>query len=294
VSRLYVIGLLVVIAAAPAFGTNWFLNPDGSGDAPTIAAAIDSAESGDWIMLNGGIYYEEDILLDGKDVSFSYNLGIPYIQAAVPGTGTGITIRNVSNSSTFFGINFNFFDQAMIVEDGAPNIWFVNFNGCGSCINVSGGSSAPEMANMLVDSCTVGFEIAGGSGTEIINCTLVKTGKCILMSGGSASVLRNIFFLSDTGIECISGSATLDCNDFWRNDVNYAGCSAGVTDIYEDPMFCIFSISSPGLYYLNELSPCWAENNACNVDIGAYTTIAGCDTTDVEDSSWGFIKNIHR
>ena len=76
--------------------------------------------------------------------------------------------------------------------------------------------------------------------------------------------------------------------------MNYAGCSAGVTDMYEDPMFCIFSISSPGPYYLNELSPCWAENNACNVDIGAYTMVAGCDTTDVEDRSWGFIKNIHR
>jgi hypothetical protein len=34
------------------------------------------------------------------------------------------------------------------------------------------------------------------------------------------------------------GAATLDCNDYHRNDADFFGCTPGSTDIFADPMLC--------------------------------------------------------
>lgn len=44
------------IAAGPAGAATYFVAPDGSGDFPTIQAAIDGAQSGDVIQLGGGTF----------------------------------------------------------------------------------------------------------------------------------------------------------------------------------------------------------------------------------------------
>ncbi len=47
---------LLALQGPAARATTWFVTPDGSGDAPTIQAAIDSASSGDVIELADGVY----------------------------------------------------------------------------------------------------------------------------------------------------------------------------------------------------------------------------------------------
>ncbi len=45
------------LAASPSLARTWYITPDGSGDAPTILAAIDSAGyTGDIIELADGVY----------------------------------------------------------------------------------------------------------------------------------------------------------------------------------------------------------------------------------------------
>lgn len=45
-----------VLAASSVSARDWLVAPDGSGDAPTIQAAIDSLDSGDHVVLADGIY----------------------------------------------------------------------------------------------------------------------------------------------------------------------------------------------------------------------------------------------
>jgi hypothetical protein len=53
--------LLFLLRPQPAAGDSWYVRPDGSGDAPTIQAAIDSASAGDTVEVACGIYHEHDI-----------------------------------------------------------------------------------------------------------------------------------------------------------------------------------------------------------------------------------------
>jgi hypothetical protein len=50
------VATLVLAVAVPAAARTWHVHPDGSGDAPTIRAAMDSAVSGDDVLLAPGTY----------------------------------------------------------------------------------------------------------------------------------------------------------------------------------------------------------------------------------------------
>jgi predicted outer membrane repeat protein len=59
------------LCAPPCPATVWHVEPDGSGDAPTIQAAVDLAVSGDVVELAGGIYLgtgNRDVQVLGKEI----------------------------------------------------------------------------------------------------------------------------------------------------------------------------------------------------------------------------------
>ena len=57
--------LPLLLAASPVQGRVWRVASDGSGDAPTIAAAVDSATGGDEILIGPGTYREYLVLKPG-------------------------------------------------------------------------------------------------------------------------------------------------------------------------------------------------------------------------------------
>ncbi|MBZ0268884.1 hypothetical protein K8I85_12060, partial [bacterium] len=61
--RSFLIPLLITAWSAPAGAGTWNVLPDGTGDAPTIRAAVDSAAAGDTLSLGCGTFLESDIHL---------------------------------------------------------------------------------------------------------------------------------------------------------------------------------------------------------------------------------------
>ena len=49
-------GLLMLILPTSVLGRTWYITPDGTGDAPTIQAGVDSASAGDTVLVACGIY----------------------------------------------------------------------------------------------------------------------------------------------------------------------------------------------------------------------------------------------
>ena len=56
--------LSMALSVAPAHGATWHIMPDGTGDAPSIQAGVDSAGVGDTVALAAGTYFEHDITID--------------------------------------------------------------------------------------------------------------------------------------------------------------------------------------------------------------------------------------
>lgn len=56
---LQLILLVFLFASSTASARDWLIAPDGSGDAPTIAAAIDSFQADDRIVLLDGVFTGE-------------------------------------------------------------------------------------------------------------------------------------------------------------------------------------------------------------------------------------------
>ena len=54
--RIVMLAGIILLLSCPASARVWVLHADGSGDAPTIGAAIDSADGGDIIELTDGVY----------------------------------------------------------------------------------------------------------------------------------------------------------------------------------------------------------------------------------------------
>jgi hypothetical protein len=99
---------LVLVSATSPTARTWYIKPDGSGDAPTIQAGIDSAATGDEVLVACGTYYEHDIAMK-SGITLVGEAGDPdfvIIDAYVeyPGTAQGILCVDLDASSTIQGV----------------------------------------------------------------------------------------------------------------------------------------------------------------------------------------------
>jgi hypothetical protein len=74
VSNILATLLLLLPAGTPA--RTWHIEPDGTGDAPTVQAGIDSAAVGDTVLLACGSYYERNVVLK-SDITVRSESGDP-------------------------------------------------------------------------------------------------------------------------------------------------------------------------------------------------------------------------
>lgn len=287
---------MVFAVTMTAFGAEtktWNVYPNGSGSTPTIQSAVDSAISGDVILIAAGVYHQGNIVIDGKILTIDQSPQA-YILAPSSGNGTGITIRNVLEF-TLNSLTFRGFETAVALENASGFIQYITVKACTRGITISGASSAPTVWFCLVDSCGTGVEVQGGGPVLLRNETIVNCLTGARFLGGSTTFTRNIVYHANTGMQCSGGSVTFSCNDFYLNTSNSAGCTLGATDFYLNPMFCFWKPPAPSSYWLHVDSPCFVTaSNPCGVRVGAFTSAAGCSGAATEHTTWGAIKDIYR
>ncbi|MEZ5064280.1 MAG: hypothetical protein R3B81_06065 [bacterium] len=209
----------------PAQATTYLIRPDGTGDLPTVGAALAAAQDGDDVILAAGTYYERDLQLDASIVLRSEN-GDPettWLDAQWLGQGLAISsgevivqdlgFRNGSHGGggcvSYSGLYTTFWNCIFEGGDGAPRgtgpggavlagaqgtFSYCTFRG-----TVSGAAAyvAPQWYEIVIfDHCLFADNVGGAivpnteGQIQISYCTIVRTVGAALRNEGPYAQYR--------------------------------------------------------------------------------------------------------
>jgi parallel beta-helix repeat protein len=228
-------------------------------DFPSINSALESAQAGDTVFVDAGIYNESVTLKQGVTLK-----GIDATRCRIAGNDSSDVItgaddavlegfRIQSHPGRYFGV---------FCDSTSPTIR-------GNIIAENGGgirlvsSSAIVEENLIArnddlsDFGTVGISIEGGSPAVRANSIIDNNARfAILCDGGQPVIEENLLAFNLGGIGCFDDAAPiLRANLLWRNAMSgdYVGCEPDSASLQVDPLFV-----DPGLkdYRLQSRSPC--------------------------------------
>jgi hypothetical protein len=265
---------------------SWYVQHDGTGDAPNIQAAIDSCTHGDSVLVAPGIYGGEG----------NYNINPHGKQILIKSKdGPQLTILDYQTGPYYH-------ERAFLLENNEDHCCAIDgFTIAGEYAPPSdhyGGGIFIDGASPVIRNCIFIGNAAGGGGAvylrqadiRFVNCTFAdntaNSGSAIRCGYNANSILENCVIVFNKQSEPITcdegGSATLSCCDVYDNEVgDWVGCLAGqqygAGNFSRNPLFCD---PDNGDYTLDTLSPCASENNYCHELIGAC---------DVGCSNWAVV-----
>jgi hypothetical protein len=301
--------LVTLSFTAPGQARVWTIQPDGTGDAPTIQAGIDSAVAGDIVEVACGTYYEHDLVMK-TGITLRSETGLAScaiidaqqlgrgILCLDIGPGTFITglmiIGGVTTGSAFP----DYFGGGLCCHNGSPEVTHCHFTGNaaygeGGAVACIGGASPTFTDCLFTDNAVYGN---GSGGAMVCWDMAAATLEHCLFNGNSASVGGGLF--------CWSASATLDNCSVNGNQASTGGgialasgssLSAYNTDILNNTA----ALGADGYigYESQALLTC------CEVDTATFTVEGGSLILDNEDcggviktktDSWGGMKDAYR
>lgn len=260
--------LLLSLISSSTVSRTWYVKPDGSGDAISIQAAVDSSSAGDSVVVAAGIYYES-IVLD-KGIVLTSEQGAFYTRIApdpqeiplfaIKGTNLG------SHRTEIKGFWIDGFDR----------------DGC-SAIRMEASRRTEIQYNIITGSRT-GVSLHGGSAFIRHNTFWGNTSYAIDASDvGSGLCEYNIVWNRATGFDRVIA--------FYNDFLNLSDPGPGNPEnISLDPEFCGAAAAN---LFLQSDSPC-APGNSPWPSVGLIGALpVGCDKVNAENRTWGSIKRIY-
>ena len=185
-------------------GTNvWFVDDDGKADFNTIQAAIDAAESGDYIAVMEGVYVESIDFL-GKDITVEGESAEKVIIDGSKNNSSVVTFKNGESN------------QAMIsrctIKGGQGTFWDDPIFGqqqCGGGVYCEGSSPVIGLCNIQGNTAWGGGGIFVTDGNPLIMFNTIVNNYAEGHGGG-------IYFINESG-------GTIDSCEFKNNEANWGG-----------------------------------------------------------------------
>ncbi len=289
----------VLLAVGPAWAATYVVQPNGSGDYPTIAAALAAAQSGDVIQLGSGTFTGTG----NRDLSF----GGKAVTVTSMAANAGAVVIDVQGSAATPHRAFSFTSG----ETSAAKLSHVTVRG--GYISPGGGAIHIDGSSPTLDSCVFESNSAHGGGAVwvyngadpvIIDCHFVdnqctgQNGGALLIGQASDPYVEGSLFSSNTSaafggaVLCYTGSQPtfVDC-DFldnvapstggavylgWDSHAEFDGClfagnesvlGGGAVRCYEnsDPLFMSSTFYANageygGAFYVTDTSHPFLEN----------------------------------
>ena len=251
---------LILVTASISEARTWRVNAAGTGDAPDLYAAMDSAAAFDSVLAEAGQY------------------NVP----------TGLLVpRNV------WLVGESGPSQTLVFRDEylAPSV--VSLAGFMSGIHLRGNTATVLYSQGgVVDHCIIESTLSPGTLLLGDNFYSISFQSCLFAAGEIAfpATFNQCIILANLG-EWAVGSTVTFCDvigtahpsiDVSSNNLNFS----------LDPEFC--GIPGSGNYFLRSTSPCLPENNPFGPSVLTGPLPMGCGTVRVEHRTWGGIKALYR
>jgi predicted outer membrane repeat protein len=319
------VAIALAVGTCGAQAATYVVAPDGTGDFPTIQAAIDGIADGDIIELTDGTFTGDgnrDILVEEgvftlRSQSADYERCVVDLQGSEADPHFGFRIGGKGEPSVIL-------EGITITNGGGTSYRALDISGTVSIRSCrltgnSGGAISVQGAHLEVyDTLITGNYAGGGTGVWssfshplFVRCTI---------TGNRASVRGGGIYCSEFGgIRLVQSVVWGNCADvagdeiFVVNDVVQAECSIINTDglatdgsgsfdfdehtisvdpLFCDPASCEAAPTSEGDYHVSQTSPCLPAFSSCGQPIGALGE--GCAAVPIEETSWGHLKEWYR
>jgi hypothetical protein len=290
---------LFCFLASDLYGRTWEIKPDGSGDAPTVQAGIDSSAAGDTVLVACGTYFEHDIEMK-SGVCLKGEGSFPPCATIDAQQIGSLILCNSTSSSTII--------EGLMLVNGTPPALNSTGPGAGPTVQdcVFANNAAPAVA-VLFDSpvfrnCLF-YGTYGASATITIayvparplisNCTLVNNFAGVAAtSSGSADVENCIIAYNDEFALWNDDSSLImaTCCDLFGNSLGELCLGPGCFSA--EPQFC--GVLGSNNYYLQSDSPCVPGNHPDGYGCGLIGALpVGCGSVEIQTRTWGAIKSLY-
>lgn len=286
----------------------WCINPDGTGDAPTIRAGIDSSAAGDTVLVACGTYYEHDLDMKSGVCLKGESSWPPCVTIDAQQKGKLITCYLNQPSTLIEDLMMMNASQYGMTCSGPPSP--MTGPTVRNCVFVHNESptidvmySTPNIYNCVFYGNYGGATIVsvyGGSDPLISNCTFINNSNGIVVGIEGAARIKNCIIAYCQGWSLWSADEmswySISCSNLYANgsaNIDNATVVANPSCFIVDPQFC--GIPGSHNYYLQSDSPCAPGNHPGGYEcglIGALPVL--CGTTPTEKKSWGGIKSLYR
>lgn len=320
-----------ISAPAPGFARTWHIKSDGTGDAPTIQAGVDSAAVTDTVSVAPGTYsHSTEVLIGGvvKKVNvhlyknifliaedsfhntvldFSDNDHAVYINGTESALLKGFHIYLLPDWGGYKPPKGH---SVYCASGCAIEFNLVRYNFYGTAIYIHDDSAYPKIVrgNVLLHNYA-GVHVCASKVTvennTVFSDTSVEFGVGVFFSPDCASELiiqNNILVWGSRAIDCYPacdpGAFMIRCNglhetilDADRGSASFALDPSNFDIPWGNPQFCG---AGAGNFYLQSDSPCAPGNHPRGYDcgfVGAYPV--NCGTTPAERSTWGNVKSLY-